>query len=128
MQLIDIFNAEFTHPYIKIRESNFKGRKSLQMARKRISEPEIAVSQGSGAAPARRKTAVSKKKHTPATSVSEPLADSTPAAPVYRFGHEDIAALAYSYWVTRGYRAGSPEEDWLRAERELARAAEVANA
>jgi hypothetical protein len=32
---------------------------------------------------------------------------------------EEIAALAYSYWVDRGYQGGSPEEDWLRAEREL---------
>jgi hypothetical protein len=36
-----------------------------------------------------------------------------------------IAALAYTYWAGRGYQGGSPEEDWLRAERELrARAAE----
>jgi len=33
--------------------------------------------------------------------------------------HEDIAALAYSYWVARGFQDGSPEEDWLRAEQEL---------
>jgi hypothetical protein len=34
--------------------------------------------------------------------------------------HEDIAVLAYSYWLERGQPDGSPEEDWLRAERELA--------
>lgn len=33
--------------------------------------------------------------------------------------HEEIAALAHSYWVARGYAHGSPEQDWLRAEREL---------
>ncbi|MBV8898126.1 MAG: DUF2934 domain-containing protein [Acidobacteriaceae bacterium] len=33
--------------------------------------------------------------------------------------HEDIAALAHSYWVARGYAPGSPEQDWLRAERQL---------
>jgi len=33
--------------------------------------------------------------------------------------HEEIAALAYSYWEARGCQGGSPEEDWLRAEQEL---------
>jgi len=31
----------------------------------------------------------------------------------------EIARLAYSYWEARGCQGGSPEEDWLRAEREL---------
>lgn len=33
--------------------------------------------------------------------------------------HEEIAKLAHSYWVSRGYTHGSMEQDWLRAEREL---------
>jgi len=104
------------------------------MARKRISEPEIAVSNSAaGAAPARRKPAVT-RKHTPATSVAEPLSEarsvsSVPAAPpAFQPTHEDIAALAYSYWVARGYQFGSPEEDWLRAERELTLATVAAGA
>ena len=32
--------------------------------------------------------------------------------------HEAIAKIAYGYWVARGYQPGSPEQDWLRAERE----------
>jgi len=32
---------------------------------------------------------------------------------------EDIARLAYSYWVGRGCQGGSPEEDWLLAEQQL---------
>jgi len=28
-----------------------------------------------------------------------------------------IAALAFEYWLARGFRGGSPAEDWLRAER-----------
>jgi hypothetical protein len=30
-----------------------------------------------------------------------------------------IAQLAYLYWEARGCQGGSPDEDWLRAEREL---------
>lgn len=32
---------------------------------------------------------------------------------------EDIARLAFSYWEARGGEGGTPEEDWLRAERQL---------
>jgi hypothetical protein len=32
---------------------------------------------------------------------------------------EQIAMLAEKYWAERGWPEGSPEEDWLRAEREL---------
>jgi Protein of unknown function (DUF2934) len=35
------------------------------------------------------------------------------------FGHDDIAALAYELWQTRGCPNGSPEEDWFRAAEEL---------
>jgi hypothetical protein len=33
--------------------------------------------------------------------------------------HEEIAALAYSLWEARGCPEGSPDEDWLNAERAL---------
>ena len=33
--------------------------------------------------------------------------------------HEEIGALAHALWEARGCPEGSPEEDWLRAEREL---------
>jgi hypothetical protein len=33
--------------------------------------------------------------------------------------HEEIARLAYRYYLERGDSAGSAEEDWLRAEREV---------
>lgn len=35
---------------------------------------------------------------------------------------EEIAKLAYSYWVERGYQGGNPHEDWARAEKALAAA------
>jgi Protein of unknown function (DUF2934) len=45
---------------------------------------------------------------------SEPFTPTTPTV-----GHDEIARLAHSYWIARGYQHGSAEEDWLRAEREL---------
>jgi hypothetical protein len=27
-----------------------------------------------------------------------------------------IAALAYEFWLARGFRNGSPQQDWLRAQ------------
>jgi len=33
--------------------------------------------------------------------------------------HDDIAKLAYSYWLARGQQGGNQYEDWIRAEREL---------
>ncbi len=41
------------------------------------------------------------------------------AAPAKNVAHEDIAKLAYSYWLERGGAHGFAEQDWLRAEREL---------
>jgi hypothetical protein len=35
---------------------------------------------------------------------------------------EKIALLAYAYWELRGCQDGSAEEDWFRAEREIASA------
>jgi DUF2934 family protein len=106
----------------------YQGRKPQPMARKRTSENEIAVSQGSAAVPARRKTAAPHKKHTPATSVVEPASEpvTAPVASLSQPTHEEIAVLAYSYWEARGYQGGTPEEDWLRAEAELCRAAQPA--
>jgi len=46
-----------------------------------------------------------------------------PVVPVNRTApgpsHEQIAALAYSYWEGRGRQGGSAEDDWFRAEQEL---------
>jgi hypothetical protein len=37
--------------------------------------------------------------------------------------YTDIAQLAERYWAERGWQDGHAEQDWLRAERELSRAA-----
>jgi hypothetical protein len=41
------------------------------------------------------------------------------AAPSFKPAHEEIARRAYLYAESRGFQGGSPEEDWLRAERDL---------
>jgi hypothetical protein len=33
--------------------------------------------------------------------------------------HEEIAQLAYQYWIDRGRPIGSPDEDWFRAEQDV---------
>ena len=47
--------------------------------------------------------------------------DDEVSAPV----EEQIAELAYSSWESRGFRGGSPWEDWFRAEEELKRRHEL---
>ena len=99
------------------------------MARKRVSQDPIILS-GAAPAPVRRKTSTSRTVRTAATETStpdeteaavapeEPAAE-TPSAAALIPTYQEIAALAYSYWAARGQQGGSPEEDWLRAEREL---------
>ena len=83
------------------------------MPRKRVSEKEIILSTP---VPSRRKPATRRVKPAAPASEESPAAESRPAAP----SREEIASLAHSYWEARGCQGGSPEEDWLRAERELA--------
>ena len=58
-------------------------------------------------------------------ALEDEAADPPPSAPSLPAGqfdaptHDEIAALAYSYWETRGGQGGSACEDWLRAEQEL---------
>jgi hypothetical protein len=87
------------------------------MAKTRKTEPDLMVS-AAAAAPARIKAVAAPRKRRPAavttpSVIVESVADQNSPA------QEEIAALAYSYWVTRGYQGGCPEEDWLRAEQEL---------
>jgi hypothetical protein len=98
------------------------------MPTKRNKENSVAIPATSAAAsaPARRKsTAAPRAKHgfnrptaAPAAeieTVTEVAAVETSCGPAYN----EVAALAYTYWVGRGCQGGSPEEDWLRAEQEL---------
>ena len=85
------------------------------MPTKRVSEKEIVVS---AAVPARHKPATTKrvKRTAPIAAAEPPVSQPSPEGP----SREEIARLAYSYWEARGFQGGSPEEDWLRAEQELA--------
>jgi hypothetical protein len=87
------------------------------MAKTRKTEPDLMVS-AAAAAPARRKIATAPRKPRPAATTTAAAVVESVVAP-YSPLQEEIAALAYSYWVTRGYQGGCPEEDWLRAEQEL---------
>ena len=75
------------------------------------SEPMLS----GGAAPARA------RKHAPAKRKTNPAVENSPSTEVVSKTPtlEEIAQLAYSYWESRGYQGGSPEEDWLRAEQEI---------
>lgn len=47
------------------------------------------------------------------------VAIAEPAPSIDLEDQEEIARLAYSYWLARGCPEGSPEEDWLLAEQEV---------
>ena len=50
---------------------------------------------------------------------ASPMLSAGAAVPDRAPEYQEVARLAYSYWEARGCQGGSPEEDWLRAEREL---------
>lgn len=51
----------------------------------------------------------------PDVTVHDDIADVPPPEP----SHDEIAALAYLYWVDGGQQHGLAEQYWLRAERDL---------
>ncbi len=52
-------------------------------------------------------------------AATEAVASQQPNVAKPLASREDVAMLAYSYWEARGCQGGCPEEDWVRAEREL---------
>ena len=98
------------------------------MARKRNPENDLVVTSSAAASrPRRTTTAAARPKHSPTTAdtpekpalKSEKEAPSAASSNGREPSHEDIRALAHSYWLARGCEGGSPEEDWRRAEVEL---------
>jgi hypothetical protein len=90
------------------------------MPSKRLNEKDIVVS---GAVPARHKPATANrvKRTAPVAAAEASVTQPVQATPT----QEEIACQAYLYWEARGFQGGSPEEDWLRAERELSAAASI---
>jgi hypothetical protein len=66
-----------------------------------------------------RKKAEKKKTAAPGTASVELASGKSELSGDSVSKRERIELLAYSYWVQRGRQGGSPEEDWLRAEREI---------
>jgi acetaldehyde dehydrogenase (acetylating) len=103
------------------------------MARPRKNETSVNIAPAAeSAGPARRKAAAPRTRATAkrAAMLTKPASEEEAAIPVvtavseivrpeYLPSHEEIAALAYTYWEERGYAHGDPEHDWLRAEAEL---------
>ena len=71
------------------------------------------------AAPARTaaKPRVKTVKHSKAAVVEVETVNVTVSATAGT--HDQIAKIAYGYWAARNFEAGSPEQDWLRAEQEF---------
>jgi hypothetical protein len=103
------------------------------MARPRKTETSVNIApNAASAAPARRKTAAPRTRATakPAAMLTQTASEEGVATSVvsavseaarteYLPSHEEIAALAYTYWEERRYADGSPDQDWLRAETKL---------
>jgi hypothetical protein len=68
------------------------------------------------ASSAKRRVSRAKGSVSSTSEISSP-ASAHSAEPV--IDREAVSLLAYSYWEARGFTGGSPEEDWLRAEREM---------
>ena len=58
------------------------------------------------------------KKRKPAAKKTEIMETAQPTQTMEPT-QEQIARLAEKYWAERGWPIGSPEQDWLRAERDL---------
>lgn len=70
---------------------------------------------------ASRATTLDPKVADPRVPGTSELGSSAQPVAVENASESDIAALAYQLWQARGCPLGSPEEDWLEAERHLKR-------
>jgi len=94
------------------------------MARKSNEARSLVSAEGAGAA------ALTHRRATRAKAAAKPDragAKNQAVAKEPACEHEEIAALAHSYWEARGRQGGSPEEDWFRAVEEVRRRRQTSN-
>jgi hypothetical protein len=97
--------------------SKVAGSAKKTVARKKAAKIEAPQAQAVEQAPVQLHQEVS-----PASEYPELQATNQTALPGCSVSeYEQIALLAYSFWASRGYQGGSPEEDWFRAEQEVRR-------
>ncbi len=115
---------------------NKASKKTAKTAEKPVvTEPEKAAVAEPMAKPRTSKSSKPKKNeltemasgkhhHKAVSSTAAPQPESKPFndRPSWTIHPNEIAELAYSYWMERGCTHGSSEEDWLRAEKTLAAA------
>jgi len=115
---------------------NKASKKTAKTAEKpAVTEPEKASVAEPTAKPRTSKSSKPKKNeltemasgthhHKPVSSTTAPQPEGKPLndRPSWTINPNQIAELAYSYWVERGFTHESSEEDWLRAEKTLAAA------
>jgi hypothetical protein len=113
--------------------NNQSAKIEQHMPRKSSKETDLTIT-ATGAAARRQPPVKSRTKRATVTTVTVDTpaieATSSIAEPLglYRPAQEEIAKLAFLYWEARGCQGGSPEEDWLRAERELSTRSSAATA
>ena len=106
----------------------------VKVVRKRVTKAK-ATETGAISAPATKKSTGARKKAAVAAdtttvaavthrhkkqdlaAVSAPSVGTAPVA--YEPSHDEVAGLAYSYYVARGYQPGDSAADWFRAVTEL---------
>ncbi|HYI95305.1 MAG TPA: DUF2934 domain-containing protein [Bryobacteraceae bacterium] len=88
-----------------------------------VAEPVKKTVRNSSAGKPKTVTAKAAHKHHTKSTI-DPVVDAVMEAPVsIPATHDAIARLAYSFWEARGRQGGSSDQDWLRAESELAKLA-----
>ena len=92
-----------------------------------VAEPKKKSVRSAAAAKPKSTANTVAHKHHPKNTTVETIETPAVTASVSAIAtptHDDVALLAYSYWETRGFQGGSPEQDWFRAESELLKLAQ----